>query len=288
MLGAQPDKTGLEQVHMAIKPPPHPRSSQLNLPLSGQGENTEHSPFSESRTAAMGLLLDRIWWSKGMRCLEIGCGTGRACHALHHRLQASLTLGIDSDAEKIRVAKAGQDQVVQFRALDASIWSPEDPFDLVLIQAPQIDIPGLRERLSLARKCLDAEGQLVVHLPKDRESPLARQLLRLSQKKEFSDLFFPLPDAPAIELLDLSEELQQLGFLTQRVDTQVIPGRMGSPALILQWLMEFALPPLKAAPDSEVSQEFLSQALEIVQSDRGLTRPTFWPTSHVLAWARLP
>jgi trans-aconitate methyltransferase len=267
---------------MAIKPPPRTQSSQLGLPLAAQGE--ARSPFDEGRSAALALLLDRIWWTKGMRCLEIGCGQGRSSRSLHHRLQAAQTLGIDKCAKSIRLAKSTQEEGLEFRRVDPLNWTPKQPFDLVLLNNPPEEFYPIMER---AYGFLGEGAQMVLHLPRDRASPLTERLLQLSQSAEFEALFSTPADSPEVDLLALSEQLHRLGFGTQQVEEQVIAHRLGSPDILLQWLLEFALPPMRAARDPETSEAFRGKALAMIRADRA-KKPIFWPTTHVLAWAKLP
>jgi ubiquinone/menaquinone biosynthesis C-methylase UbiE len=81
-------------------------------------------------------LFDRVQLGEGMRCLDLGCGSGDVTFEMAHRvgLDGSAT-GIDMDEVKLSLAREAAAKQglgnVEFRALNIYEWADPDSYDLV-------------------------------------------------------------------------------------------------------------------------------------------------------------
>jgi len=238
--------------------------------------------------APFSALLDRIWWSKGMRAIDLGCGDGHHSQVLHQRLRAARTVGIDASQDAILSAKARQTQTLNFRQADPLNWTPDAPVDLVLINEPRWQVDTLQQLIRHARTCLGPEGQIAIHQPWDMATPLAAPLLELAQEARFEALFKSEREPHPIDSVELSCLLEELGFETQMVEVHTLGHRLTSAERAVQWVMEFALPSMESKISEEAAKAYRSEALRLVADLVGSSSPFFIPSTHLLVWARLP
>jgi trans-aconitate methyltransferase len=274
---------------MAIKPPSSRKSqAQLGLPLRPtKGERRVPSSGTDGNQP-LKALLDRVWWSKGMRSLEVDCGSGERCEALHHRLRGDVTLGIDSSPTEIQYAKSHQTQELRFHCADPFEWTPQEPVDLILIHRPSGDSLSLLSLLDRIRPWLKEDGQLLIHSPRSQAHPLAEIIGGMTQSDPYRELFQERHiETDPIQPLQLSEHLHRLGFGRQWVDERVFAASLPTANRVLRTLMNTALPPLSIdSLDSDLSS-FEKAAEDEIMRHCGSTPPFFWSSLHLLAWARL-
>jgi SAM-dependent methyltransferase len=99
-------------------------------------------------------LLNTVGLSKGMKCLDVGCGGGHITRLLASLVGAQgKVVGTDSDGEILALAQqdASAEHLnnVEFRQADAAIYKDEEKYDLVYARF-------LLTHLSEPEKCLDA------------------------------------------------------------------------------------------------------------------------------------
>src|SRR5438552_610795 len=107
-----------------------------------------------------------------MRIVDLGCGTGELTRALHEKLGAVETLGIDNSASMLAEAPAATG--LRFEAAAIESFEPDRPFDLVFSNAALhwvADHDALFRRL---RNMIADGGQLAVQMPANEHHPSHR------------------------------------------------------------------------------------------------------------------
>ncbi|MGH9366201.1 MAG: methyltransferase domain-containing protein [Thermoanaerobaculia bacterium] len=84
------------------------------------------------------------------RAVDLGCGSGELTRALHERLGAAQTLGIDSSPAMLAKANASPGRGVRFEQGDIGAFAPARPFDLVFSNAALHWLPDQSGLLSSA------------------------------------------------------------------------------------------------------------------------------------------
>lgn len=136
-------------------------------------------------------IADRIDFSKTRRLLDLGCGPGTYSLAIVERnshVRATLLdhPGPIAEARRI-VASRGMSDRVEFIAADAMTYTPEEPFDTVLV-SNTLHMIGPGGSLALLKRChkiISQGGRVIVqaqYLNDDRTSPRWATLLNLIQR----------------------------------------------------------------------------------------------------------
>ena len=272
---------------MPRKSQKRPRSqAQTKLPLHGP---QYPDPFALQREAPMLVLFDRIWWSKGMDCIDLGCGTGVHTSALHERLRSASCIGVDANASHIQRAKSRQTQELRFIHAEPLNWTPTNPVDLVLLNQPNLKQISLADWISKLVPQLSSEGQALIHLPRYLAHPIATSARTLALSKPFKSLFNePELTTDSTTSIELSTILTNHGFVEQQVEEHVLVHRFASNHRVQEWLLEFALPTVKPAHNTELFESFMANLGQHIEAIAGTPTPFIWPTVHLIAWARLP
>src|SRR5262249_6763112 len=102
--------------------------------------------------------------------VDLGCGDGRLTAALHDRVGARVTTGIDSSDRMLERAAAHATSDVHFRAGDLAAWRDES-VDIVFSNAALQWVPDHAGVLARWRGSLTPGGQLAVQIPTNADHP---------------------------------------------------------------------------------------------------------------------
>lgn len=136
-------------------------------------------------------IVDRLDFSQTRRLLDLGCGPGTYSIAIVQRNpQVRATLldlpGPLAEARRLAAARQMADRL-EFVAADAMHYTPDEPFDTILI-SNTLHMIGLAGSLELLKRCyhmLTPGGRVIVqaqYLNDDRVSPRWPTLLNLIQR----------------------------------------------------------------------------------------------------------
>jgi precorrin-6B methylase 2 len=160
--------------------------SSDNLPAKRMTEAMD--AYARTRGIEM---VDRLDLSQTKRLLDLGCGPGTYSLAIVERypnVRATLLdlAGPIAEARRIAAARGMADRV-EFVAMEAFDYVPDEPFDTVLISNTlhMIGPAGSKELLKRCYKLLSPGGRLIIqaqYLNDDRISPRWATLLNLFQR----------------------------------------------------------------------------------------------------------
>ncbi len=187
-----------------------------------RGELSEDCAQPKRMTAAMDAyarsrgieIVDRLDFSQTRRLLDLGCGPGTYSMAIVERnpqVRATLLDSPEAIAEARQLA-AERKMVdrLEFVAIDARKYTPDVPFDTILI-SNVLHMIGSEESLNLLKRCyhmLTLGGRMIVqaqYLNDDRVSPRWPTLLNLMQRVAF-------PDGHNHAISETKDWLEQAGF----------------------------------------------------------------------------
>ncbi len=95
----------------------------------------QYGRFRSERAQPFFDLLDLVQPRPGMRVVDLGCGTGELTHAMHRRLAARETLGIDSSPAMLARSAAFAGDGLSFQQGDLATFASDGEHDLVFSNA---------------------------------------------------------------------------------------------------------------------------------------------------------
>src|SRR6185369_15051304 len=109
--------------------------------MTGRWDPGQYERFKNERSRPFFDLLALVQPAPGGRAIDLGCGTGELTRALHVRLQARETIGLDSSAEMLERSAAFAGGGLAFRQGDIAAFADRDAWDVVYSNAALHWIP---------------------------------------------------------------------------------------------------------------------------------------------------
>ena len=208
--------------------------------------------------------------------VDLGCGDGRLTAALHDRLGARSTLGIDSSPSMLAGAPDGIDGL-SFTPGDIATWIG-DRYDVVLANASLQWVPDHDAVLRRWRDSLAPAGQLAVQVPANADHPSHTVLASMAPD---------VPDPVTTNVLRperYAELLHALGFVDQHVRLQVYPHVLDTSADVVEWVKGTSLTRLgDRGRDPAFVDEYRRRLLDVI----GDASPYLYAFKRILLWGRL-
>ena len=219
--------------------------------------------------------------------VDLGCGDGRLTAALHTRLGAASTRGIDSSEAMLANSSAHAGSGVSFQRGDLTAWpAADDVADIVFANASlqwAPDHPGVLARWATG---LRAGGQLAVQVPANADHPshvvareVGRELLGDSAPPDTVTANV-LPPERYAELLD------GLGFDRQHVRLQVYVHHLSSSADVVEWVQGTSLTRFRAVLDDDEYAHFIDLYRARLLAVLGDRAPFLYPFKRILLWGQ--
>lgn len=219
--------------------------------------------------------------------VDLGCGDGRLTAALHARLAARSTRGIDSSDAMLASSGAHAGRGVSFEHGDLAAWPlTGDAVDIVFANASlqwAPDHPGVLARWAAG---LRPGGQIAVQVPANADHPshvVAREVGR-----ELLGDDAP-PDTVVANVLAperYAELLDELGFGKQHVRLQVYAHHLSSTADVVEWVQGTSLTRFRAVLDDDEYAHFIDVYRARLLDVLGERSPYLYPFKRILLWGR--
>jgi trans-aconitate 2-methyltransferase len=219
------------------------------------------------------------------RAVDLGCGTGELTRALHERVEAGETLGLDSSAEMLARSAGFAGGGLRFVQGDIAGFADEGAWDLIFSNAALHwvgDHPNLLARLAAG---LREGGQLAIQVPANHDHA-SHLVARAVADEEPFRAAGGLPASPVLAPETYASVLHRLGFREQSVRLQVYGHRLESRDKVVDWVTGTTLTPLRARLDDAGWARFLGRYREVLLPKLEDTRPYFYTFKRVLLWAQ--
>lgn len=218
--------------------------------------------------------------------VDLGCGDGRLTAALHDRLGASDTLGIDSSSSMLEGATSHAGEHVGFHQADIGAWAGgRRSWDIVFSNAALQWVPDHAGVLRRWRDALGPGGQLAVQMPTNADHPSHR----LSRELAAEWLGPEAPPDPVEQNVLRPEEyaglLHDLGFERQHVRLQVYGHLLGSGAEVVEWVKGTSLTRFKTQLGARFDP-FVDEYRRRLVAAIGDGGPYFYAFKRILLWGR--
>lgn len=236
-----------------------------------------------------------FWDLVGMICkvdnpdiVDLGCGDGRLTTALHQKLGAKSSLGIDFSDQMLSDLNNIVNSAIQFQKSDIATWTSDQRFDIIFANASLqwvSDHPNILKRL---KAHLKPSGQLAIQIPSNADHPVYILASKLGEKWLGKDAPQDTVTKNVLKVEEYATILNQLGFANQNVRMQVYCHRLANTLDTLEWVKGTSLNRFKAIMPKEEYKTFLDEYQKLIISELGNESPYLFTFKRILIWAKLP
>ncbi|HJZ87869.1 MAG TPA: methyltransferase domain-containing protein [Polyangia bacterium] len=249
---------------------------------------TQYEQFRAEREQPFWDLLALVRARPGLRVIDLGCGTGALTRALHRRLGARETLGIDSSQAMLARAAELAEPGLRFERADIAEVASLLPWDLVFSNAALHWVPGHQGVLTRLTGLLADGGQLAVQMPANDDQPSHRVATELAAEPPFAAALAQAgPPGRATLLLpeQYAELLERLGYREQHVRLQIYGHHLAARDQVVEWVRGTLLTDYQRRLPPELYALFLERYRARLLARLPDRRPFFFTYRRLLLWA---
>jgi trans-aconitate 2-methyltransferase len=277
-----------------------PRRGGRSLSRSDPGRSLDawdprqYDRFRDQRRQPFFDLLDLLRPIAGGRAVDLGCGTGELTAALHRRLGARETIGIDRSAAMLADCQQWAGDGTRFERRDIADFPAPDggdgTFDVIAANASFQWVDDHVALLARLRGALAPGGQLAFQVPANFDHPSHTLATSLAAEAPYAAALAGNATSRGREVLApeaYAAVLHQLGFDEQVVRLQVYGHLLDSTEDVVEWVKGTTLTPYREHLDEPVYEEFVATYRTRLIAALGAQHPYFYPFKRILCWARL-
>ncbi|MDA6072757.1 methyltransferase domain-containing protein [Flavobacterium sp. AC] len=222
-----------------------------NPEIYNKFKNIRYQPFYD--------LIDFIKPVKGMKAIDLGCGTGEQTAILADKFKEADFLGVDSSAEMLERSKALETDHLNFRkATTEETLASGEKWDLIFSNAAlqwSNDHETLFPRLL---EHLNSKGQFAVQMPVQPENKLNKILLDLVNEEPFKSFLKGYKrDSPVLSIDDYAQILFDGGLEDIQILQKVYPIIANDHETLYNFIAGSALIPYIERVDGEEKELFI-------------------------------
>lgn len=247
----------------------------------------QYARFRNERSQPFFDMLELVRPAPGGRAVDLGCGTGELTPALHARLQASETVGVDNSESML--AKSGEfaGSGVRFERGDIESFAPVGAFDTVFSNAALQWVDGHEELFPRLLNAVAEGGQFAVQMPANDDHPSHLTAHAVAREEPFATELGGYSRAWPVKKPEwYAELLDRLGFTEQSVRLQVYGHHLASRDEAVEWVKGTLLTDYQKRLPPETYEQFLKSYRERLMPQLEDRRPFFYAFKRVLIWGR--
>ncbi len=249
----------------------------------------QYERFREERSRPFHDLVALLQGRSGLRVADLGCGTGELTRALHRRLRATSTLGVDNSDAMLERARPLQADGLRFEKGDLAAFAPEEPLDLIFSNAALQWVADHELLLARLTQLLAPGGQLAIQVPANFDSPSHTVAEEVAGEAPFRDALEGAVRAPGVlAAQSYAEALHALGYVEQHVRLQVYAHLLPTREDVVEWVKGTLLTHYRARLPGALFARFEERYREELQRRLPDERPFFFPFKRILMWGRRP
>jgi trans-aconitate 2-methyltransferase len=246
----------------------------------------QYARFRAERSQPFFDLLTLVRPRRGMRVVDLGCGTGELTRTLHERLGARETSGIDASPEMLRSATADARDGLRFERGDIAAFAADGTYDLVFSNAALHWVPDHDRLFARLARALAPGGQLAVQVPANQSDPSHTVAFELAGEEPFRTALGGMASRQRI----LAPEayallLARLGFAEQHVRLQVYLHELPARDAVVDWMKGAMLTDYRERLPATLYEQFVARYHERLVARLDDTRPFLFPFKRILLWA---
>ena len=254
--------------------------------LPNAWDPTQYERFRDERSQPFFDLLSLVRDVPDMRVTDLGCGTGALTRALHERLHAAETIGLDTSPAMLAAASAHACPGLSFAHGDLEAFAEKGTRDLVFSNAAIHWVPDHAALLARLAAALTDRGQLAVQLPANHDHAshtVANEVAGESPFREALDGY--VRASPVLAPEDYATLLFNLGFREQHTRLQVYAHKLGAREDVVEWVKGTTLTDYQHRMPKELYARFLERFRAKLLPQLRDTHPYFFPFKRILFWA---
>ena len=250
---------------------------------------SQYERFRDERSQPFFDVLGFVRPRPGMRVVDLGCGTGELTRALHHRLAAGETLGIDSSEAMLEKSRGYAGEGLRFERWDilSFIDDPRGPWDVIFSNAALHWVPLHEHVLRRLTLGLAPGGQLAVQVPANHDHPSQVTAGEVAGEEPFrTALGSYLRRSPVLPPEEYAVVLDKLGYREQHVRLEVYGHRLPSREEVVEWMKGTLLTDYERRLPEGLFPSFVERYRERLLPRLSDTHPHFFPYKRILLWAK--
>ena len=247
----------------------------------------QYERYHDERSRPFLDLLALVAGGRGMRVVDLGCGTGELTRLLHERVQAAETVGLDSSEAMLTRSGPFAGSGLRFERGDIADFVAQGRYDLVFSNAALHWLPGHEALFARLTSALADGGQLAVQMPANFDHPSHVVAAEVASEPPFGaalDGHVHATNVLAPE--DYARLLERLGYAEQRVRLQVYGHRLAARDAVVDWVQGSLLTHYRRRLPAALWPRFLASYTERLLPRLEDTRPYFFTFKRVLLWGR--
>jgi trans-aconitate 2-methyltransferase len=256
-------------------------------PATSAWDPEQYNRFAAEREQPFHDLVSLVEPTPGPRVVDLGCGDGRLTAALHRRLAATSTLGVDSSPTMLAAAALHAGDSVSFAEANIATWSGSG-YDVVFSNAALQWVGDHARVLARWHAALGPGGQLAVQVPANADDAAHALLRDLAAER----LGTAAPADPVAANVLRPEEyarlLDRMGFTRQHVRLQVHVHHLTSTAEVVEWMKGTSLTRFRSVLSPREYEDLVAEYRRRVLVALGEGRPYLHLFQRILMWGRLP
>jgi len=242
--------------------------------------------FQKERFAPFKDLMDLIAIRKGLKVLDLGCGTGELTNMVSEMLSESQVLGIDSSSEMLEKASLSKHGRLNFEL--CPIEEATGKWDLIFSNAAIQWVNNHQELIPGLVSLLNPGGQIAIQLPANHDHPTQRMIAETAAVEPYkSALNSWQREFSVLSIREYSELLYESGAQNINVFEKIYPHVLDDVDAVVQWLSGTALIPYLDRLPEELHNDFLKAYSERLRSLYPET-PVFYPYQRIFFSAIWP
>jgi trans-aconitate 2-methyltransferase len=220
------------------------------------------------------------------RVLDLGCGPGELTRALHERLGARETLGVDSSPAMLEKAAAHAGGGLRFQAGDAGRFDG-GPWDLVFSNAALQWVPDHEALWPRLAALVAPGGQLAVQVPNNDHHASHQVAAAVAREPPFREALTGFTrESPVLPPERYAELLFRLGFVERRVRLEVYGHLLASRDEVVEWVRGTTLTDYQRRLPTPLWPAFLERYRSRLAEALPDERPFLYTYRRLLIWGR--
>jgi trans-aconitate 2-methyltransferase len=246
----------------------------------------QYERFAAERAAPFWDLLSLVRPVPGGRVVDLGCGSGELTAALHRRLEAAETLGLDSSPAMLERSAALAGGGLRFELGDIAGFD-QGGWDVIFSNAALHWLPDHAELFGRLVALLNRDGQLAVQMPANHDHPSHVVAAEVAAAEPFQAALDGYRRSSPVQPPEwYAELLDRLGLADQHVRLQVYLHRLAARDEVVEWVKGTLLTDYQSRMPPALFEEFLTVYRERLLPLLEDSRPYRYPFKRLLLWGR--